>query len=224
MKFFYCIGLLVSPLFFWAQNQYEFPIDDINALLRDGSCHVEHSQFDIGSINDVFDENPSSLARSANINPLIITLTFQFPILISGSEILHSYGDGWWSLEAADTEYDLDSHSGTYVQLFSMSLLIDGVSQLKNFDTATKRIIRLTVQRTTGDDYVHLNEWQLIDAFASVELTSICVRPSEIWLLPDSEFEVAIVGTDEQGFNYPLQTDVNWNVLNPGVSIIEVAH
>ena len=220
MKLLCCIALLICPLLFSAQNQYDFPVDNINALIQNGTCIVNHSEFDIGSISDVFDGNTSSLARSANINPLVITLTFPFPVSFSGSEVFHSYGDGWWSLEVADTEDDLLSQSGTYEQLFPMSALMDAVPQIKTFDLQSKRIIRMTVRRTSGDDYVHLNEWKLINAFASVELTSICIEPSEVWLLPDSEFEVSATGRDAQGLSYSLQTDINWNILNTDICSI----
>src|SRR5687767_13614088 len=140
-----------------SQATYSFPIN-----IQNGTVQVEHSTFDIGGINDVFDHNDQSLARSANINPMVITLTFPFQVKFEGAHILHTYGNGWWTMEAADTEYDLAYQTGSYVEFFSESSLLDGVADEITFLPVSRRIIRLTVRRTTGDDYVHLNEWQLL--------------------------------------------------------------
>ncbi len=196
------------------QNILEFPVDNISEMIHNGTVDVKHSQLDIGSINDVFDHNDASLARSANINPLVITLTFPFPVRFGGSRILQTYGDGWWTLEAADTEYDLTYQTGSYQQFFTMSSLLNDVADEITFPDETKKIIRLTVSRTTGDDYVHLNEWQLVDATAEVEITSVCVRPSELYLLPDTHFEIEMYGMDATGFAYPIGRDLVWGVDN----------
>ena len=205
-----------------AQMILEFPVTDINELILNGSCTVEHSNLDIGSIHDVFDHRDETLARSENINPMVITLSFAFPVTFSGSEIFHSFGDGWWSLEAADTQEDLDAKTGSYVEFFSMSPLIDGVKeQILFFLPATKKIIRLTVRRTTGDDYVHLGEWQLISPHGSVELDHICVAPSEIWLLPNTSYEARLNGFDVEGNSYPIHEEVSWSVDIPGFIELE---
>ena len=194
-----------------AQNILEFPVNDISEMLRNGTVEVKHSQLDIGSINDVFDYNNTSLARSANINPLVITLTFPFPVRFSGSRILQTYGDGWWTLEAADTEYDLTYQTGSYQQFFTMSSLLDGIADEITFNEVAKKIIRLTVSRTTGDDYVHLNEWQLVNATAEVEIVTVCTWPSELHLLPSTHLEVELFGNDAEGLAYPISTDVSWS-------------
>ncbi len=221
MKLLYFFVFLTCPLFVFSQSTLVFPVNNINELIQNGTVHVSHSQLDIGSIQDVFDGNYQSLARSANINPQVITLQFPFSVTFSGSEVLQTYGDGWWSLEAADSEDDLASQTGSYVQLFSMSPLTDGVIDAKSFPAQSKRIIRLTVRRTTGDDYVHLNEWKLLDASAQVEITSICARPSQLWLLPSTSLEVSLYGTDEQGLNYPILTGIDWTIEDPDLIAVE---
>jgi len=221
MKLSYLGIFLIFQSFAFSQSTLVFPVNNINELIQNGTVRVSHSQLDIGSIHDVFDGNYESLARSANINPLVITLQFPFSVSFSGSEILQTYGDGWWSLEVADSEDDLANQSGSYVQLFSMSPLTDGIVDSKSFSSQSKRIIRLTVRRTTGDDYAHLNEWKLLDAFAQVEITSICARPSQLWLLPSTSLEVSLYGTDEQGLHYPISTGIDWTIENPDLIAVE---
>ncbi|MDQ3018013.1 MAG: hypothetical protein M3R25_14975, partial [Bacteroidota bacterium] len=207
-----CFGFLTS-LHAFSQIILDFPINDLNTCIQQGTCSVEHSAFDIGSIYDVFDHKDETHARSQNINPLVITLTFPFPVTFSGSEILHVAGDGWWSLEAADSHEDLDAKTGTYIEFFSMTPLTDGVKdQLIFFLPVSKHIVRMTVRRTTGDDYVHLGEWQLISPHATVALDHICINPPEIWLLPNAAFEVSLQGVDSNNHSYNITEGVTWSV------------
>src|SRR5690349_13708449 len=101
------VMILVISLMVWHQATsqliLDFPITDINELIRNGSCNVEYTTLDIGSIYEVFDHREETHARSKNINPLVITLTFPHPVTFSGSQILQVGGDGWWSLEGADS-------------------------------------------------------------------------------------------------------------------------
>src|SRR5687768_9935085 len=101
MKHLSLLLILLLPCLTHSQVTYSFPIDNINELIQNGTVQVTHSLIDIGGINDVFDHNDQTLARSASINPMIITLTFPFKVSFSGAEILQTYGDGYWTLEAA---------------------------------------------------------------------------------------------------------------------------
>lgn len=205
-----------------AQVPYSFPIE-ISQLIQSRTVEISHSQIDIGGINDVFDHNDQSLARSASINPFVITLSFPFNVSFNGSRILQTYSDGWWTLEAADTAYDLDYQTGSYLELFSMSSLTDGIPEEIIFAQQSKRIVRLTVQRSTGDDFVHLNEWQLLGAVAQVDIQSLCIRPSQLFLLPDTQFDISLFGADENGFDYAIETNVNWSSSNNALISIESA-
>lgn len=202
--------LLLSPFGMIAQVPYTFTIDNINELIQNNTVQVSHSQFDIGGIHDVFDGNDQSLARSASINPLVITLTFPFDVSFSGARVIQTYSDGWWTLEVADTEYDLAYQTGSYELLVFMSPTQDGVAGMSGFFLGYKRIVRLTVQRTTGDNYVHLNEWQLLEAHAEVQISSICARPSQLWLLPNTSFDISVFGTDTAGYQYKIESDIGW--------------
>ncbi len=217
------IVFVTIPFFVFSQGTLIFPVDNINELIQNGTVQVSYQPFDIGSIQDVFDGNNETLARSANINPQVITLHFPFSVSFSGSGVLQTYGDGWWTLEAADTYKDLANQLGSYVRILSMSPLSDGVPDSVTFPAISKRIIRLTVRRTTGDDYVHLNEWKILNASAQVEINSICARPSQLWLLPSTSLEVSLYGTDDQGLNYPITSGIDWTIDNPDLIAAETS-
>ena len=220
-SFFFTLFLCLLTQLLVSQNILQFPVNNIGEMISKGTCEVTHSTFDIGSIQDVFDHNEISLARSQSINPLTITLTFPFAVSFEGSNILQTYGDGWWTLEAADSEYDLAYEAGTYVRLIEKYTLQDGIPDEVTFSPVSKKIIRLTVRRTTGDDYVHLNEWQLVNGQAEVDIVSTCVRPSEMWLLPGKKNEVVLTGYDAKGLAYPITENVNWMADNGSLVTVE---
>jgi hypothetical protein len=78
----------------------------------------------------------------------------------------------------------------------------------------------MTVRRTTGDDYVHLTEWQFSDAMAEVEIVNICARPSQVWLKPQTSFDVYLYGSDASGLVYPISSDIQWNIENPALTTV----
>jgi len=140
--------------------QINVPID-INEGITNSNIGVEHTTFDIGSINNVFDSNYGTLVRSANINPLVITLEFENPMNFIASKLLTTEGNGNWILETADNINDLNNQTGSYVIIINRTVQA-GVVDSIGFDEQVGTFLRLTLNRTTGDNYVHLNEWQII--------------------------------------------------------------
>jgi 4-amino-4-deoxy-L-arabinose transferase-like glycosyltransferase len=62
------------------------PVTDM-MFLEGELLKVEHPSFDIGSIEDLFDGDPSTLVRSHKVNPAMITMSFERPRAIHGMEI-----------------------------------------------------------------------------------------------------------------------------------------
>ena len=140
---------------------------DIRAMLRAGEASVTHTSFDVGRVENLFDNNTSTLVRTPSINPAVITLTFPSPQTVTGfrSYFSHSFGDPAfrYMVEAADSLTDLNDRARSYRELVPLtSTVADQFStvELPNAHTAT--VFRLTGYRLHGDDYVHLNQWQLL--------------------------------------------------------------
>ncbi len=147
---------------------------DINAMLAGGEATVSHTTFDDGPVGDLFDGNPSTLVRTPNIDPAVVQLQFTEPQTLSGFRALfsHAWGDPayTWRVETADNLTDLASHSGSY----RLAVPITGTpsdvySEAMLATPVTARVVRLTATRETGDNYVHINEWQLLSADAAPE-------------------------------------------------------
>jgi len=140
---------------------------DINQLIDEGRVTAEHTNFDIGNLERVFDDDGSSLARTPNISPLVIVLTFEDPITITASSVIKSYGNGSWILEIANSQSDLDTKTDSYQQLIQRDITIPvpdvylGLTDSISFSPVTTKIIRLSIIKDDVDDFVHLNDWVL---------------------------------------------------------------
>jgi hypothetical protein len=185
---------------------------DVSRALREGSARIVASPFDIGSIEAVFDRSPDTLARSANVNPLVITLEFNERIPITSMRLLP--GDhGTWSIDGADTLDDLIRETGSYRRIHGPRTLIN-----RSWDTIsldhTARVWRLTVNRTVGDNYVHLHEWQI---GTSIPLSGLSVSSVQTEMYPTWRTTLTANGKAA----VPLYLEgVQWKSLNPGVAAI----
>lgn len=176
--------------------QVDVPLD-INAGISQGNIAISHTVFDIGNYPDIFDGNDNTLARTANINPMVITLDFTNPVNLKSCRMLMTHGNGSATLETADNLTDLGNQSGSYALIFTAEYLPDGTPITVSFPVITKKIIRLTAHKVTGDDYVHLNEWQL----------TVEAQVDELHLANDSE-------TILEGFSKTLEATGTDNTMN----------
>ena len=87
---------------------------DVAAVLADDQATVSNSEIDIGPIDNIFDGNTNSLARTANVNPMVITLTFSVRVDLAGSHIFFLGGDSEWRVETADSVEELESMTGSF--------------------------------------------------------------------------------------------------------------
>ena len=117
---------------------------------------------DIGNLNNIFDGNSNTLARTANINPMVVTVSFTTPQQLARSRIYFLGGDSESRIETADTVADLDSMSGSFRVALDFSFGANSIWLDRSFtNSITCRVVRLKLHRLVGDNYVHLNEWQL---------------------------------------------------------------
>lgn len=140
---------------------------DINALAASGLASVSSTTLDIGNIQSIFDRDLSTLARSANINPMVVQVAFTNPQTLVESRVYCSNAIGTpayqWKVETADSQADLDSQTGTYRLAVPVTSTVSNVYSIVSISSpVTARIAKLTCQRLTGDNYVHLYEWALV--------------------------------------------------------------
>jgi hypothetical protein len=174
------IVLLAGLLAVQVQGQVTRPID-IPAALNNGQVTTTHSTIDIGGIGNLFDTNTESLARSASVNPMTITLNFTTSQTLIGSRIWFLAGDNRWRLETADSLDDLQSTSGSYRVALDWQTGAQATWHTGTFSAPIVcRVVRLNLNRLTGDDFVHLNEWQLFEPEPLLKITDLRRTNSDV--------------------------------------------
>ena len=172
---------------------------DINAMIGDGSAAVTHSPHDIGSVSDVFDGDPSSLLRSANINPAWVLIEFDAPqeLVEFQSIASHTWGDPayQWMVETADTLADLNAQTGSYAEVVSWTGTPSDVTSTVTLPSSVNaQVVKLTLERLTGDNYVHLNEWTLM---AERTITTLEIQPADATLEQFDTLQYQAFATDQ---------------------------
>ncbi|RIK74399.1 MAG: hypothetical protein DCC67_16630 [Planctomycetota bacterium] len=184
---------------------------DIVAMIASEEATVDATAWDIGGPPALFDGSTSSLYRTPNIDPAVVTVSFEAPQELTGYRTLMSHAGGnpayRWKVEAADSLADLNARTGSYLLLvpptdtpsdvFSTSMLVAPI-------TASQ--VRLTVERLTGDNYVHINSWELLTEVApdAAEPTAVLIAtptvnpgdrttPFEVRYIDDTSIDVRTI-------------------------------
>jgi len=145
---------------------------NVREMLNSGAATVTHTTLDIGAITNIFDERSDTLVRTPSINPAVVTLSFQEQQTVRSFRTYFSHAGGnpayRYSIEAADTLADLNNRVGTYKLLIdARGTTSDRYDAVDLSQAVVGRVFRLTSTRLTGDNYVHINEWQLFGDSAS---------------------------------------------------------
>ncbi len=134
---------------------------DVLGLLRSGQATVTATQSDIGNASSLFDGQAGTLYRTPNIDPAVVTLTFTEPQTVSGFGLLFSNELYRWTIEGADNLGDLNTRSGSYRQLVPTTNTSTGNASVQLAEPVGVGALRLTADRRTGDNYVHIYEWTI---------------------------------------------------------------
>ncbi|MGB8167120.1 MAG: PA14 domain-containing protein, partial [Chthoniobacteraceae bacterium] len=140
---------------------------NVAQLLASGQASVANTTIDIGPIGNLFDGSVDTLIRTPNIDPAVVTLTFTTAKTIHGFRAYFTGASGspayQWQIETANTQADLDAHTGSWQQAVALTgTTSDAYSSVTLATPITAKLARLTATRLTGDDYVHICEWQLV--------------------------------------------------------------
>jgi formylglycine-generating enzyme required for sulfatase activity len=152
----------------WTPNVITFAIP-VSQMLAEGQATVSHTTLDIGPIGQLFDSSVQTLVRTPNIDPAVVTLAFSSAQTIQGFQTYFSHAWGnpayQWKIETANTQDDLDTQTGSWQQTVNLTgTPSDAYSSVILPTPVTAKLVRLTATRLWGDDYVHINEWQLLGA------------------------------------------------------------
>ena len=196
---------------------------DINAMLDAGTASVTSAPIDIGSLINVFDGNTGTLARSASVNPAYVQVAFTGPRTLKEFRawFSHTWGDPshQWMIETADTQVDMDLKIGSHATIVPWTgTPSDQYSVATLEEPVRTKLVRLTVERLTGDNYVHINEWSI---YGGATMAALEVRPASATLEQYDQFQFDTVGIDSDGWEHDLTDQVQWSILDPDVATVD---
>lgn len=195
---------------------------DVNAMQGAGQVGFSSTPYDIGSVALLFDGQTSTLYRSANTNPAWVLLTFTTAQAFREFHVLCSHASGspayQWKIETANTAADLNSQTGSYALTVGWTgTPSDSWSTVALPSAVSAKLARLTVQRLTGDNYVHINEWKV---FTDVTVRSLMVSPSSHSLLPGASKAFTATGMTATNESIGMTDRVTWSSSATGVATI----
>lgn len=197
-----------------AGQNLTFPVNILEGL-QNGQITVDHSPLDIGAIENAFDGNFDNLARSANVNPMVVTLTFGYTFNITATSFTNNSESTLWTVEAAQSLADLNAKTGSYQKLVAAAPHSGFATSTKNV-AGSGKILRLTMQKQCCDNFNHLEEWG-ITATANIAVSSICMKPNQVRLIPNASFQPNFYGTDASGNEWPISSGLVFSSSNSSV-------
>lgn len=102
-------------------------------------------------IDALFDGSIATLARTEDVNPLVLTFEFAQPIRLAAVRLYPSYSSYDWGIEPAQGE------AGQVVRNAPAEMW-SGVALSKAVET---RVVRVLMRRLERDNFVHVNEVEL---------------------------------------------------------------
>lgn len=169
-------------------------------------------------IESMFDGDYATFVTVPNADSLRVLL--QSDSLLRFSETKVFFGNpGNWSLETANSIYDLIHHTGSYQLLVNARpcqfLAPDSVS----FAELHARLVRLTV-RNPQYPQITVMEWALKQ---DIRLTSLYITPYPPRLLPNTtlKLRVKLVTQDNRLYPYFLPEPLIWQSANPSVAVTD---
>lgn len=128
---------------------------DLAAARTSGALQIEINDFQFEPrLNELFDGDTGSLSRSEEVNPLVFDFHFEPPIRLAGVRIFPSYSTYDWALKAAPDQPLLVVREAADKEWSRINLT-------EPIETSQ---VRLEVRRLVRDDFVHLNEVELLIA------------------------------------------------------------
>lgn len=132
-------------------------------VIKDGKFQFESTKLDVGKAADIFDGNYDTLIRTEQLNPAYFQFVTDEPVSFRGIRIIMSEDKHDYTLAAAANVEDLKSKKGSYTVLTKGSVGNDGCIIFMSPKAVSYSAFRLDAKRTSGDDYVHIIEWEFLE-------------------------------------------------------------
>jgi hypothetical protein len=190
---------------------------DVNRLVAAGRATVTATPGDIGTTGNIFDGDNASLYRTANIDPVVVELAFTSPKTVREFTLRFSHAGGdpayRWKVEGSGASLpawtELVGWTGTPSDVDSHRTLASPV---------TVQRLRLTGERLTGDNYVHLDEWHIV---GDLTINSVAVAPTQATVRQFQQQRFTANATDVEGIVRDFSSRVTWSSTNEAAAKVD---
>src|SRR3954468_24432270 len=193
---------------------------EINQLVAAGKATVTATPGDIGLVSDIFDGDNSSLYRSANINPMVVEIGFTSPKTVRQFTLRFSHASGnpayQWKIEGQGGSLPAAPAWTQMVGLTGTPSDVDSTRALAA-PTSVQRL-RLTGQRLTGDNYVHLDEWRIL---GDLVINSLAVAPASASIRQYQTRRFVANATDSEGVVRDFSSRATWTSSNEAAAKVD---
>lgn len=173
---------------------------DVNAMATNGQATISATAFDIHGAAQIFDTDRDSLARTANINPAFVQVTFTTPQHIEAVRVQFTGERHKWTVLAGDTPEQLK-------EIASATFQGEQPQTVTLPSPASARVFRLEVKREEGDNYVHIKDWELL---RTGEVSDLTVSAPSNDVMEDSVLRLAATVKTADGRTLDVTGDTVW--------------
>jgi hypothetical protein len=195
---------------------------DVNRLVAAGRATVTVTPGDIGSTSNIFDGDNASLYRTANIDPAVVELAFTSPKTVREFTLRFSHAGGnpayRWKVEGAGGSLP---NAPTWTELVGWTGTPSDVDSRRTLASpVTVQRLRLTGERLTGDNYVHLDEWHIV---GDLTINSIAVSPASATVRQFQQKRFTANATDVEGIVRDFSNRVTWASTNEAAATVDAS-
>lgn len=214
--FFYLVFCMLSAC---AQETGKIYVQrDMSSFIKDAK--ITHDKIDIGEPKDIFDGDLTTLIRSESINPFSITLVLKSPLEFDRIRLKLTHDRHEWTMEIADNETDLNSKSESYKKIADKRKFSTSSDYLVLDKPIKASAFRLTIKRITGDDFVHLYEWEfpVEQKIKDMEILVLNYAPRDTnyvqakKVFTNTILTLSALAMPETGAKIDVTREVVWNV------------
>ncbi len=192
---------------------------DIRQGICDSSIIVSTApQLPSNQVERMFDGNPGTFAHLSNVDSLQVTLRVDSSLQFVEAKVFFG-NQGNWSLETANSLYDLTFKTGSYQLLVNARTCLFLVADSAVFSEQQAKFIRMTV-RNSQSHTINVGEWGLR---SNITFTSLYMLPNPPRLLPNTSLKlrVKLVGQDNRLYPYNLPAPLQWQSADHSIAMVD---
>ncbi|MCX6150914.1 MAG: T9SS type A sorting domain-containing protein [Ignavibacteriales bacterium] len=167
------------------------------------------------NVNNLFDGQNFSFV-GGSVDSITVTVSFDEAIKISECKTFFVLYAGQYSLEAASTDDDFNSRTGTYQQILNNKNYVASKLDSVEINLDIVKVLRLTAKNPQTKT-TYIGEWSL---YYNNKIVSLIILPYPPRLLPNTSIKLKAEMLDEKGKTYPytLNENISWTSSNPTIA------